>query len=103
MLKGWAEWVSMYVEKVVRKGSPLFSKVGNDQPWLMWLRGLSAGLRTEGSPVQFPLRAHAGVWSGSPAGGMQEATDPCISHTWMLLCLSFPLPFPLSKNKYIQP
>ena len=26
-------------------------------PWLVWLSGLSAGLRTGGSPVRFPVRA----------------------------------------------
>ena len=28
-------------------------------PWLVWLSGLSAGLRTKGSLVRFPVRAHA--------------------------------------------
>ena len=30
-------------------------------PWLVWLSGLSAGLRTKGLLVQFPVRAHAWV------------------------------------------
>ena len=29
------------------------------KPWLVWLSGLSAGLQTKGSPVRFPVRAHA--------------------------------------------
>ena len=29
------------------------------QPWLVCLSGLNAGLRIKGSPVQFPVRAHA--------------------------------------------
>ena len=29
----------------------------HQQPWLVWLSGLSAGPRTKGSPVQFPVRA----------------------------------------------
>ena len=29
--------------------------------WLVWLSGLSASLRTKGSLVQFPVRAHAWV------------------------------------------
>ena len=31
----------------------------NEGPWLVWLSGLSARLRTEGSLVGFPVRAHA--------------------------------------------
>ena len=31
------------------------------QPWLVWLSGLSARLRTKGSLVRFPVRAHAWV------------------------------------------
>ena len=30
-------------------------------PWLVWLSGLSTGLRTKGSLVQFPDGAHAWV------------------------------------------
>ena len=41
-------------------------------PWLVWLGGLSAGLCTKASPVQFPVRTHA--WARSPVGGMREAT-----------------------------
>ena len=39
-------------------------------PWLVWLSGLSAGLRTKGSLVQFPVRAHAGLLARSPVVGM---------------------------------
>ena len=39
------------------------------KPWLVWLSGLSAGLQTKGSLVQFPVRAHAWVVSQVPAGG----------------------------------
>ena len=54
----------------------------NLQPWLVWLRGLSAGLQTKRSLVQFPVRARAWVAgqapSGrhvkSPFGDVQEAT-----------------------------
>ena len=43
---------------------------------LEWLSGLSASLRTKGSLVQFPIRAHAWVSGqvGPPGGGVQEAT-----------------------------
>ena len=36
----------------------LFTKVATE-PWLVWLSGLSVGLRTKGSLVQFPAGAHA--------------------------------------------
>lgn len=36
----------------------LFKKY-ESQPWLVWLRGLDAGLWTKTLPVRFPARAHA--------------------------------------------
>ena len=44
------------------------------QPWLVWLSGLSASLRTKGSLVQFPVRAYAWVAGQVPVGGMRKAT-----------------------------
>ena len=38
-------------------------------PWLVQLSGLSAGLQTKGSPVGFPVRAHAWVAGQVPSGG----------------------------------
>ena len=38
-------------------------------PWLVWLGGLSTCLRTTGSLVQFPVRAHAWVVGQVPSGG----------------------------------
>ena len=61
-------------------------------PWLVWLSGLSSDLRTKGHML--------GLWTRSPVGDMQEATDQCISHTSMFLSLSFSLLSPLSKNKW---
>ena len=48
---------------------------------------------------QFSSRAGhmPGLRARSPAGGVWEATDRCISHTSMFLSLSFSLPFCLSK------
>ena len=63
-------------------------------PWLVWLSGLSTGLRTKGSLVQFPIRAHAWVAGQVPSGGHMRG-----NHTLMFLSLSFSLPSPLSKNK----
>ena len=64
------------------------------QPWLVWLRGLSAGLRTKGSLVRLPIRAHAWVASQVPSMGHVRG-----NHTLMFLSLSFSLSSPLSKNK----
>ena len=60
------------------------------QPWLVWLSGLSAGLRTKGLAVQFPVRAHAWV-----AG--QVPSRVCVkgNHTLMFLTPLF-LPLFLS-------
>ena len=38
--------------------------------WLVWLSGLSTGLRTKGLLVRFPIRAHAWVAGQVPSGGM---------------------------------
>ena len=38
------------------------------KPWLVWLSGLSASLRTKGSPFRFSVRAHARVVSQVPSG-----------------------------------
>ena len=57
-------------------------------PWLEWLSGLSAGLRTKGLQVQFPVRAHAWVAGQDPGGGAHER-QPHIDVF---------LPFLLSKN-----
>ena len=64
------------------------------EPWLVWLSGLSAGLWTKGSPVQLPLRAHAWVMDQLPRKGHTRG-----NHTLLFLSLSFSLPSPLSKNK----
>ena len=61
--------------------------------WLQ-LSGLSAGLQTERSQVQFLVRAHAWVVGQVPCGWCARG-----NHTVMLLSLSFSLPSPLSKNK----
>ena len=60
------------------------------QPWLVWLSGLSASLRTKMYPVQFPLRAHAWVAGQVPSRGCARG-----NHTLMFLSLPSPLP----KNK----
>ena len=36
-------------------------------PWLVWLSGLSASLRTQGLLVQFPVREHAWVADQVPS------------------------------------
>ena len=41
-------------------------------PWLVRLSELSASLQTKGSPVQFPVRAHAWVAGQVPSWGVCE-------------------------------
>ena len=55
-------------------------------PWLVWLSELSAGLQTKGSPIQFPVRAHAWVEGQVPSRGCLRG-----NHTVMFLSLSFSL------------
>ena len=38
-------------------------------PWLVWPSGLSTGLRTKASPVQFPVKAHDWVAGWVPGEG----------------------------------
>ena len=73
--------------------------IKNMEPWLMWLSGLSTGLRTQGSWVQFPVRARAWVVGQVPKWGVQEETDPCFFITSMSLFLFPSLPLSLKVNK----
>ena len=51
-------------------------------------------LQTKGSPVRFPVRAHACVVGQVPSWGHMRG-----NHTLMFLSLSFSLLSPLSKNE----
>ena len=66
-------------------------------PWLVWLSELSTGLQTKGSPVWFPVRAHAWVAGQVPSRGRSRG-----NHTLMFLFLSFLLPSPLKINKIFK-
>ena len=70
----------------------MFVLKSNSLLWLVWLSGLSAGLRTKGSLVQFPVRTHAWVWGQVPSRGRTRGNQ-----TLMFLSLSPSLP--LSKSK----
>ena len=67
-------------------------------PWLVWFKGLSAGLRTKGSPVRFLVRAQAGV-----AGRGHVRDDKLIDVSLAHHCFSPPLlpslPLSLKINK----
>ena len=63
-------------------------------PWLVWLSGLRAALRTKGSLVRFPVRAQAWVVGQVPSRGHSRE-----NHALMFLFLSFSFLFPLSKNE----
>ena len=62
-------------------------------PWLAWLCGLTAGLRTKESPVRFPVRAQAWVVGQVPSRGCARGYL-----TLMFLSLSFSLPSPSLKK-----
>ena len=58
---------------------------------------IERGLRIKGSPVQFPVRAHAWVADQVPGGGHVRG-----NHTLMFLSLSFSFLSPFSKNKILK-
>ena len=70
------------------------------QPWLVWLSGLSTGLRTKGSLVWFPVRAHAWVVGQAPSRGRVRDSYTSMCGWFLSLCISFP--FPLSKTISIK-
>ena len=43
-----------------------------NEPWLVWLSGLSTDLQTKGSPVQFPVKTHAWVVGQVPSRGCER-------------------------------
>ena len=60
----------------------------------MWLSGLSTSLQTKGSPVQFPVKAHAWVADEVPSRGQ------CDRQPHINASLPFFLPpFLSAKNK----
>ena len=62
------------------------------QPWLVWLSGLSAGLRTKGLQFNSQSEHMPGLHARSPVEGTGEATPHC--------CFSPSLSLPFSsKNK----
>ena len=67
------------------------------EPWLVYLSGLSVGLWTKASLVQFPVKAHAWVPGQVPSRGRTRG-----NHTLVILSLSFSLPSPPSKSKKIK-
>ena len=64
------------------------------EPWLVWLNGLSASLRSKGLLIQFLVREYAWV-----AGQVPQCKAHKGNHTLMFLSLSFFLPSPLSQSK----
>ena len=71
-------------------------------PWLVWLSGLSAGLRTERSQVAGSIPGQGtclGCRPGPHLGACERQLDQCFSPSSMFLSLLFSLPSPLSENK----
>ena len=103
-ITGWKIWLATLPghkeQRVSRLSVIVLIYVCNDrqkfkkQPWLVWLSIFSASLETKGSPVRFPVRAHAWVASWVPCRGHVRG-----NHILMFLSFSFSLPSPLSKNK----
>ena len=72
-----------------------YVKVGEDEPWLAWLSGLNASLRTKGLLVRFPVRTQTWVVGQVPGSGHRRG-----NHTLIFLSLSFSHLSTVSKNKY---
>ena len=69
-------------------------------PWLVWFRGLSAGLGTKRSLVHFPVRAHAWVAGQVPSWGRQrQPLDISLAQQCFFPPLSPSLPLSLNINK----
>ena len=66
-------------------------------PWLLWLSGLSIHLQTKGSPVRFPVRAHACVSGQVPSRGRAGG-----NHILMFPSLTFPILSSFSRNKLMK-
>ena len=67
-------------------------EIKNKLSWLVWLSGLSTGLGTRGSPVQFPVREFPvmclGCMSGSQLGAPMR--QPHINDSLPLFLPPFP-------------
>ena len=87
MVKGIADGIKVADQLTLKYGTSAL---------LVCLSGLSGGLQTKGSLVQFPVRAHAWVVGQIP--NMGHTRD---NHTLMFLSLSFCLPSPLLKRNKI--
>ena len=74
-----------------------FFKDAEVMSWLVWLSGLSAGLRTKGSPVGFPFRAQAWVAGQVPSRGRARG-----NHTLIFLYFSPSLSLSKNKNKILK-
>ena len=79
-----------------------FYRMRNEQPWLVWLSGLSAGRWTAELPVHLLVKVPAWVVGWVPGCGCVRSDQlmwhSC--HTPVFLSLPFFLPlFPVSKNK----
>ena len=66
------------------------------QPWLVWLSGLSTSLRTKGSLVPFPIRAHAWVVGRRERGNRYLSMYLSITLSQTPLLAPHPLLDPLS-------
>ena len=66
-------------------------------PWLVWLSGLSVGLRTEGLLVRFSVRAHAWVVGQVPSWGRVKGNQSLTQRFSPSLSPSLPLSLKINK------
>ena len=91
---GIQEWINISKSMIVKQYIKRWALAGVAQC------GLSAGLWTKGSPVRFPVRAHAWVVGRVPSRGRLRGTRSTYqSPIDVCLSLSFSLPSPVRINK----
>ena len=86
----WDELSNGYIKFEIEK----LKKQTNKKHLAGVAQWIEHGLRTKGSLVRFPVRAHAWVAGQVPSGGQVRG-----NHILMFLSLSFSLHSPLYKNK----
>ena len=88
----------MYDQVWIKGQDVKWSPNKNVEPWPEWLSGLSTALWTKGSPVPFPVRAHAWVVGQACSRGRSSGWEKHQPH--IDVSLLFLPPFPsLKVNK----
>ena len=83
LFSSWERYIQKYLEETFWGIYELTSFLLQ----LVWLSGLSANLQTKGSPVRFPVRAHAWVAGQVPSKEHERGNAPSLSPSLLPLSL----------------